>query len=197
MRLAAVERYLASLPGGIAAHPECAHEGDSLSVWLQRSPTSGLEELLPPEPAALLASKHHLPAWVSDVHATVLYLAIREARFEDDTAFLAHARECNRAVLETPLNRILFCLASPKAILRGASVRWGALHRGSATDIRFPNDNSAEAELIFPIHLFPEIVLRGTATGIAAAVEKAGGRDVVVDLRSVEPRRAHFAIRWT
>ncbi|MGO9838932.1 MAG: hypothetical protein ACLP1X_32525 [Polyangiaceae bacterium] len=193
---ASVETYIASLPGGIDAYPDCTHKGEPLAVWLQRSPTAGLAGRLPAQAEALLAAASDVPTWVPEVHANVLYLAIREAHFEDDAAFLAHARECNRAVLDTPMNRIVFWVASPRAILRGAGVRWRSLHLGTSIALRAPSHLSAEMEMTFPHKLFPEIVLRGSGTGFAAALENAGARDVVVDLRLVEPTRASYAARW-
>jgi hypothetical protein len=163
---------------------------------LQRSPTWGLAERLPAQTAAFLGSANEVPTWVPEVHATVLYLAIREAHFADDDAFLAHASACNRAVLETPTNRVLFWVATPRGILRGASLRWSALHRGSSVDVRIRSDVSADLELRFPLNLFPEIVLRGLATGFAAALENAGARNLVLDLRVVESTRARFTARW-
>jgi hypothetical protein len=195
-RLATVEHYLVSLPGGIGAYPDCAHNGPALALWLKGSLTSDLAERLPAEAAALLESARAAPAWVPEVYASVLYLAIREVHFADDAAFLAHASARNRALLETPTNRLLFWVASPKDILRAAGLRWSTLHRGSSVRVRIRSDTSAEVELRFPPHLFPEIVLRGTGTGFAVALENAGARDVVGDLQSVEPTRAVFAARW-
>ena len=195
--LATVESYLASLPGGLDAYPESAHKGETLGLWLRRSPTRGLAERLPAPLAPLLAEGATMPAWVPEVHATSLYLAIREAHFADDEAFVAHAYACNRAVLDTPTNRVLFWVAAPRAILRAAALRWNALHRGSSLDVRIRNDTSAEVAMTFPAGLFPEIVLRGTATGFAAALENAGARDVLMTLDGLTPTRARFSGKWT
>jgi hypothetical protein len=194
--LASVERYLALLPGGIDAYPECIHKGEPLALWLQQSPTAGLAERLPAQAAALLAKADNMPVWVPEVHATTLFLAIREAHFADDAAFLAHARECNRAVLATPGNRILFWVASPRAILRAGPIRWGALHRGTSIEVRTRGDGAADVTVTFPPHLLPEIVLRGNGTGFAVAIENAGGQEVALDLRVFEPTRAVFTARW-
>lgn len=191
-----IEAYLASLPRGLASYPECLHKGEPLGVWLERSPTRDVARFVPPQVAALLDRDRPLPTWVPEVHANVLYLAIRHAYFADDAGFMAHARECNRAVLETPTNRLLFWAASPKAILRAAGLRWGSLHRGSAIEVRIAYDSSAEVMLSFPRGLYPELVLRGNATGFAVAVENAGAREVEVHLRSVEPTRALFMGSW-
>ncbi|HEX8795512.1 MAG TPA: hypothetical protein VF765_31395 [Polyangiaceae bacterium] len=191
-----IESYLAALPRGLASYPECVHKGEPLGVWLQRSPLRDVARLVPTAVAPLLDRHRPLPTWVPDVHANVIYMAIRQACFADDAGFLAHARECNRAVLETPTNRLLFWAATPRAILRAASLRWGSLHRGSNIDVRFARDNSAEVVLTFPRFLYPEIVLRGNATGFQAAVENTGARDVEAHLRSMEPTRATFVGRW-
>jgi hypothetical protein len=197
MALASIEAYLASLPGGADAYPERLHKGEPLSVWLQRSHAAALAPLVPAQVAALLHGDRPFPAWVPEVHACVLYLAIREARFADDASFLAHAHARNRDVLRTPANRIIFWALAPKAILRAAGLRWGSLHRGSSLEVRVAHDTSAEVTLEYPPRLFPEIVLRGTATGFAAVLENAGARDVRVSVCEVGETRARFAGRWT
>lgn len=196
MGLARVDAYLASLPEGIDSYPQCAHKGEPLAIWLRRSPTEGLGDKLPAPVAALLDPSRAFPSWVPEVHANVLYLAILEASFADDRAFLAHADQCNRAVLQTPTNRVLFWVAAPKAILRAAGQRWSSLHRGSAIEVRVAKDTSAEVDLHYPPRLFPEIVLRGTATGFLAALENAGARDVDLAVRRVDDTRAVFAASW-
>ena len=196
MRLNFVEDYLAAVPGGIDAYPECLHRGEPLAQWIEHSPTAGLPERLPAPAAALLRQGGRMANWVPEVHATVIYLALRELHFRDDAAFVEHARRCNRAVLETPANRVLLWAASPRAILRGTSLRWGSLHRGSTLEARTPDERSAEITLGFPPRLLPEIVLRGNGAGIGVALEGAGARDVEVDLHAVEPSRAVFRVRW-
>lgn len=196
MPLPSVDRYLASLPGGLDAYPECEHRGEPLWVWLQRTPTAGLAEQLPPPTALLLGPGHAIPAWVPEVHANVIYLAVREVCFADDGAFLAHAYGRNRAVLETPTNRVLFWAASPKAILRAAGLRWSSLHRGTAIDVRIVGDGAAHVTLTYPPRLFPEIILRGTATGFAVALENAGANDVKLRLGSASETSAVFEGSW-
>jgi hypothetical protein len=195
MALANVEAYLASLPGGVDAYPECTHKGEPLSVWLQRSPVAELAASLPPQVSALLDPERPLPPWVPEVHANVLYLAIRSS-FADDAAFLAHAHACNRAVLQTPTNRVVFWVATPAAILRAAAVRWRSLHRGSSIEVRIAQEHAAQGTLLHPPRLFPEIVLRGLATAFAAAVENAGGQSVHFELRGTDDTHAFFEGRW-
>jgi hypothetical protein len=196
MRLHFVEDYLAVVPGGIDGYPECLHRGEPLAQWIEHSPTAGLPEWLPAPAAALLRPEGRMPNWVPEVHATVIYLAIRELHFRDDAAFLEHARRCNLAVLETPANRLLLWAASPRAILRGTRLRWGSLHRGSTLEARTPDERSAEITLAFPPRLLPEIILRGNGVGIGVALEGASAREVEVDLHVMEPSRAVFRARW-
>ncbi len=196
MALSSVEAYLASLPAGADAYPGLAHKGESLSVWLQRSRAREIASLVPSQLAPLLDPERPFPAWVPEVHANVLYLAIREARFADDAAFLAHARACNRAVLQTPTNRVLFWALAPKAILRAAGLRWSSLHRGTSITVLVARDTSARVVIDFPPRLFPPIVLRGMATGFAAALENAGAHDVHLELCDVKETQALFEGRW-
>jgi hypothetical protein len=191
-----VDAYLASLPRGIASYPECQHKGEPLDVWLRKSPTRDLARLVPPQAAILLDRNRPIPNWVPDVHANVLYLAMRQAHFADDASFLAHAREVNRAVLETPANRLLFWAASPRGMMRAAGVRWGSLHRGSSLEVRNARENSVDAALSFPRALYPELILRANGTGFALVLENAGARNVEMQLRTVTPTHALFTGRW-
>jgi hypothetical protein len=194
--LPSVDRYLDLLPGGLSAYPECLHKGEPLGVWLDRSPTSGLADRAPAPLAALLDRRRALPTWVPDVHACVLFLAMRDVYFDSDDAFLAHASRVNRAVLDTPTNRVLFWVGAPKAILRGAGLRWGSLHRGTTFETRLRGDFGAQVDIGFPPNLFPRLVLLGNGTGFKAALENAGARKVVVNLEIYEPTRAHFTATW-
>jgi hypothetical protein len=195
--LASVERYLASIPEGLDAYPQCLHKGEPLAIWLEHSPTAGLCERIPPAVATLLDRSRSMPTWVSEVHANVLYLAIRELYFDSDQAFLEHASRVNRAVLDTPINRILFWVGSPRAMLRGAGIRWSSMHRGSTFEPRIRGDTAADAEMSFPANLFPRIVLLGNGTGFVAALENTGARDVVVHLKTDQPTYAVFTASWS
>jgi hypothetical protein len=194
--LPSVDRYLDSLPGGLNAYPECLHKGEPLAVWLDRSPTSDLADRVPAPLAALLERRRAIPTWVPDVHACVLYLAMREVHFDSDEAFLAHASRVNHAVLDTPTNRVLFWVGAPKAILRGAGLRWNSLHRGTTFETRIRGDSAAEVDIGFPPNLFPRIVLLGNGTGFKAALENAGARKVVVELEAHQATHAHFRVTW-
>jgi hypothetical protein len=195
-RLTSVEKYLASVPGGIRAYPDYLHRGQLLATWLRASPTSSLSDRLPPEAAVLLEKANRMPDWVPTVQANVLYLAIREVQFTDDAAFFAHASACNRAWLETPIIRVFFWVATPRDILRAAGPRWSTVHRGGSINVRIRGDSSAELELGFPPYLFPEIVLLAMRTGFVAVLENAGARNVAIDVRVTEPTRAIFVARW-
>jgi hypothetical protein len=191
-----VDAYLASLPRGVASYPECQHKGEPLDVWLRQSPIRDLARLVPPQVAVLLDRNRPIPNWVPDVHAHVLYLAMRQVHFADDAAFLAHARAVNRVVLETPASRLLFWAASPRGMMRAAGVRWGNLHQGSTLEVRAARDHSVDATLSFPRNLYPELILRANATGFALVLENAGARDVEMQLRTVTPTHGFFTGRW-
>jgi hypothetical protein len=191
-----VEEYLASIPGGIDGYPECLHKGEPLGVWLQGSPIDGLSDVVPPQVAGLLGARSSLPVWVPEVHATVIYLAMRDVHFASDAAFLEHAEKVNRGVLETPINRVLFWVASPRSILRGGSVRWGSLHRGSTIEVRTRDEHSAELTLRYPPNLLPKLIALGNGTGFKLALENAGAKEVDVTLRESDSTHTTFDSRW-
>jgi hypothetical protein len=84
--------------------------------------------------------------------------------------------------------------AGPPRILERP--RWSAIHRGGSVNLRIRGETSAELELGFPPHLFPDIVLLAMKTGFVAVLENAGALNVAIDLHAVEPTRAIFLARW-
>jgi hypothetical protein len=63
-------------------------------------------------------------------------------------------------------------------------------------EIRVAHDTSAQATLLFPPHLFPDLVLRGIATAFIAALQNAGAVDVTFAPLRSDASHAFFEGRW-
>jgi uncharacterized protein (TIGR02265 family) len=190
-----MEAYVGALPGGLDAHPACQQKGSIVKGVLQDYPTTRLPRL--PDPVQALVDEPPLASvWVSEVHATALYMAICDAHFEDDDAFVAFSGTFNRKLLRSPLYRVLMLVATPARLAHRAGMRWGALHRGSTFEIEMLAEGDARARLRYPTELFPHLMLRCFATGFQAAIEGSGGKNVRLEMGQRTPDDAEYGIHW-
>jgi hypothetical protein len=195
MTLERMEAYVAALPGGLAAHPACRQKGSVVSGFLRDTPTTRLPRL--PDPVQALVDDPPLAsAWVGEVHATALYMAICDAQFSDDESFVAYCGRFNRRLLRSPLYRVLMFVATPERLARHAGVRWGALHRGSTLDVALVGEGKARSTVRYPRELFPPLMLRCFATGFHAVVEGSGGKNVRLEMERRTPDQAEYVVSW-
>ena len=195
MKLARMEAYLAALPGGVDAHPECLHKGSVTRQVLRAFPT----DKLPPLPAPVQTLVREPPiasAWVSEVHATALYLAICDAHFPNDESYVTFSADFNRKLLRSPLYRVLMLVATPLRLMHHAGTRWSALHRGSTLRVEPVGEYTARGTVRYPTELFPLLLLRCFATAFQAAVEGSGGRNVRVEMLARDARQAEYDVHW-
>ncbi|MDB4971253.1 MAG: hypothetical protein JWN44_6942 [Myxococcales bacterium] len=190
-----MEAYLASLAGGLEAHPECLGKGSIARSVLAKFPIDKLPKL-PGPVQALVDSPPPSSLWIPEVHANALFLAICDAQFPDDESYLAFSLDFNRALLRSALYRIVMFVASPTQLLKTAGMQWNALHRGSTMNASLLVTGNAVSQLNYPIALFPPLMVRSFATAQRAVVEGSGGKDVVVELRGHTATRAEFDVRW-
>jgi hypothetical protein len=192
-----MEAYLATLPEGLDAHPQCRQKASIARHTLQRF----VDGALPPLPAPLQALVDAPPPaslWIPEVHATALFLAICDAQFPDDDTYVARSLALNRELLQSPLYRMVMFVAAPAMLIPLAGRQWATLHRGSTlTATALAGAGHARSEMRFPASLFPALLVRCFATAQQAVVEGSGGRDVRVELRGLTSTRADYDIFWT
>ena len=195
MGLGRMEAYLASIPHGLDGHPECLHKGSVTRQVLQKFPIDKLPRL--PEPIQKLIDNPPLAsAWVREVHATALYLAICDAHFDTDDAYVTFSADFNRNLLRSPLYRILMLVATPNLLMKRAGMRWGALHRGSTLFVEPAGDKVARGLVRYPTELFPLLLMRCFATAFQAAIEGSGGKNVQVTMRERSAQQAEYDVSW-
>lgn len=195
MTHSSLDQYVASLPHGLASYPGCQQKGQILRQFISTFGSQRLFSLLPEEIVDLARDPPPATEWISEVKATAIYLALRDVLGSDD-AFFQHCYSMNRRLLSSPLYRVLFAVASPERILRGAAERWGKLHRGTELRARKVEALEAIVRLTAPAYLIPDLMCRAYGSAYQVAVELAGGQDVVVDCVEVTDTGFTYKVNW-
>lgn len=190
-----VANYLASLPNGLGSYPGCQQKAQILRQFVTTFGSQDLFALLPAELIDLARDPPPPTEWIPEVHATAVYLAQRDV-LGSDQAFYQHCYTMNRRLLSSPLYRVLFAVAAPERILRGAAERWGKLHRGTELRARRVEAYEAVVRLSAPANLIPQLMCRAYGSAYQVAVELAGGRDVSVDCIEITPTGFTYKINW-
>lgn len=169
--------YLAQFDEGAHAYPD--HVVKAAVVRTVASPV---------DPAAIAAElgdafdAHRVlnapsSSWVSEVHATSIYLACRDIAFESDDAFVDDAYLKNKRLLNSPLYRGLFYILTKERIVKMGASAFGIMHKGlelkTNTSARHIEEGG-EWDIISPPHLVPPLIARCYGTALRAAAEIAG-----------------------
>lgn len=192
-----MEHYLVSLPLALRSYPTHTQKASVLRQIVGELPIAGDAAGLPDELKALAQSPPPVTSWIPEVHATALYLALRDLYFDDDAGFVDYSYRRNRALLESPLYWILFKLVSARALLRQAPGRWAQLHKGVELGVKLdPKEESVEIRLNNPPYLVPDLLGRCYATAFTAAIELAGAKDAGFELVESSPSGSLFRGKW-
>ena len=189
-----VTAYLDQLPGRIDAFPDAEVKYSVVATWLEGHDAATLVDSLPTEVHPLLERDFPVSRWISEVHATTVYLGLRERFFASDDAFVADALERNRTLLRKPMYRILMRLLTRSRAAKGASVAYSQMHRGTKL-IAVSEDERWDVEIEHPPHLVPPILGRCYATAMRAALEVKGYQNVYCKPIAFEPERTHIQVR--
>jgi len=190
-----VTAYLDRLPGRIDAFPDAEVKYSVVATWLEGHDVANLVECLPTEVHPLLQREFPVTRWISEVHATTIYLGLRERFFSTDDAFVADALERNHALLGKPMYRILMRLLSRSRAAKGASVTYSQMHRGTELVV-IEGDGHWKVSLEHPSHLVPPLLGRCYATAMRAALEVKGYQKVYCKPIAFEPERTHIQVRF-
>ena len=190
-----VTAYLDQLPGRIDAFPEAEVKYSVVATWLEGQDAAALVDCLPTEVHPLLEREFPVTQWISEVHATTIYLGLRERFFTSDDAFVADALGRNRTLLNKPMYRILMRLLSRNRAAKGASVAYSQMHRGTELSV-VSNDAHWEVSIVHPPHWGPPLLGRCYATALRAALEVKGYQDVYCKPVSFEPECTQLSVQF-
>jgi hypothetical protein len=186
---------VASLPGGLAAHPGAQAKGSLVRAFLEGQPANVLRRL--PDPLQHFVREPPIDSdWIPEAQFCAFFHALCEAlgQLPGDRAAWIRAR--NQSLFAGPLYRLLMTVASPERILRESARRWGVFHRSSTLDFEGFSDDGARVGLAFPPGLFDPFLLDAFAEAFAAALELARAKDPIVQVEASGPGFARYLARW-
>lgn len=189
-----VAAYAAALPQGLRSYPELAVKHSVVRAWFDGHDLDRLADALPREldPAELL--QRPVTAWTTEVHATAVYLAVRDVFFASDDAYVRAAHLKNVRLLASPLYRAFCRLFSEQRIQKTSAAVFRGLHRGLDLSAE-PRGDTLCWTLGYPAHLVPELIARCYGTAIAAALELGGSSHFEVVMDDHLPTRSVFHLR--
>jgi hypothetical protein len=189
------ERYVASLPRGLASHPTAQAKGSIIRSHLE-AVSPELVAAFPPPLRQLAAEPPMDSDWVPETYLCALIHAIAERRGYAEREFLTWIRARNRALFTRPLYAILMAVATPEVALRAVGKRWGNFHRGTTLALEGFGDDGVRVALSFPAGLFDSIMLHVFAEAFAAALEAAHAKNASVVLEASGAGFARYLARW-
>jgi hypothetical protein len=192
-----VEAYVASLPGGLAAHPTAQAKGALVRNLLEGQSVVELARRLPPEIARLAEEPPVGSEWIPEAHLIALYLGVADLKGLRDEDFLGFARERNRVLFHSAAYRFLMEVVSPATLVRFAGLRWGNFHRGTTLEQESVADDGVRFTLRFPQRLIPPLMVRVYAQAFVAALEVARARFPIVAVEAEDARSARFVGTWS
>ncbi len=195
-KLARLEAYLSSLPGGPSAYPECQAKGILVRTLASAEGHAGLAPQLPDPFRRLLQEPPIGSEWIPEVHYQGLIYALADVRGQPDDAILAGVRERDRRMFQSPTYRILMVGSSPATLLRAADLRWSNWHRGSTLEVEGIADDGVRAVVRFPRGLFDGLHLRVFAESFLAALDLCQARAARVEIVEAGAGFARYRAAW-
>lgn len=163
--------YIASLPAGLDSYPSCVQKGSVVRTFVGGAPLLRDTQALPAPLRELAAQRPLATAWVPEVHATALYLALADAHFPKEADFLAYCARRNGELLRSPMYRALLAIGSPTMMLQALRAGWPMFHRGMTLALVEKSPGNARLRLAFPPSVLPELVARAYGTAFFVAAE--------------------------
>ena len=194
--LARLSAYLASLPGGLDAFPECQAKGVLLRMVAGQEAYAGASPGLPAPFRAMVEEPPIGSEWMPEVHLQALIYALADVTGQDDEAILSGVRARDRRMFESPAYHILMVASGPAALLRGAEMRWANWHRGSTLEVEGIADDGVRVALHFPRGLFDGLQLRMFAESFRAALDVSQARSPRAEIYEVGPGLARYRVAW-
>ncbi len=194
-----LEAYLAGLPSGLDSYLQAEHKASVYHAFFDDTHSLAQHAARLPGPLQdIIARPPPINTWMPECRATALYMALADAHFPDDDAFIAYAYRRNKALISSVAYRVLFKVLRPQAVLAGAASRWERFHRGGVELTSEPRGQSDVALVVsYPAGLVTELLARAYTTAFRGAVEVAGGKHVRFELEEVTDTHARFRGSWT
>lgn len=190
--------YLSRLPQGAESYRECEVKGSVV-----REVASGFDAAtvatLPPSLREVIANPPPVSSWVQEVPLNVLLLVQHEVlarRTGHRETMVDRAYEATRALLNTPLYKILFIVVSPERLFSGLDRRWSSMRRGTSIELLELAPMRARIRANFPAHHYNETLLKIRASSLRASLSCAGAKEVEVAIDAVTKDHCDWSARW-
>jgi hypothetical protein len=197
MRYSHLDRYVDSLPAGLASFPECQAKSAALLGLRARLLDAGR---LPETLRAHLAVGAPEDEWIPEVHVNALMLAVRDHYFghgdEGLSKFLTWVRVRTLEAFGSPLYRAVFFVLSPELLTRGLFQRWSLFRRGTTLELIGSEANRIDLRLVHPPGLHEPHSRAGLAVSLEAAITAAGGRNSAVTLGEIASGHYEMTASW-
>lgn len=187
--------YVRRLPRGLDSYPDVLIKVLPIRKGLSDKPLPP-DPALPPAILRLLTMPLLPSSWASSAAVHGMLLAIADHHGMSDAQYVQWALVRNRSMLQEKIYHGLLALASPALLLRGASSRWGTFHRGIELVVEHTAAREASATLRFPSFLLNEVLARGLAAGIQAALEASRAKDLRFSVDAVTERSTRLSASW-
>jgi hypothetical protein len=191
-----LDAYLAALPGGLSAYPDCQVKGSVLRMIASDRLGAGDPAAVPPELRRLLEDLPMGSEWVPEVEAWALMYALGDAAALGDEALIALCRDRDRRLFESPAYRFLMAVATPHHLVRSAGGRWATFHRGSTLEVEGIADDGVRLGLRFPRGIFDGLHLRCFGGSFVAALELSSARAPHAEIVEARPGYARYRVAW-
>jgi hypothetical protein len=187
--------YMADLPGGVSAHPECQVRTTVSREILTEFPDLLEREGIHADMVRTLRNAVGSGQWMPETLGVALRLATRDVMIDSDTKYLEWTYDVSSRVFAERLYRVLMYVLSPTLVLLGAGRRWNAFRSGTTLTATI-EQNGGKVELSFPPNLYPELILRGFGEAFRASLVAARARDPHVVLTGHAIGSARWDVTW-
>lgn len=192
-----VESYIAQLPHGLDSFDDVRAKA---SIHRIVSGFAGMRtDPLPPLLQAYLDTPDAASKWIPACHSLALVVALVEGQRLEPHAEGAWIRAAASQLFESPMYRILMWAASPRMIMKGANVRWGAFFRGCELHPHFrPGERTCDLVLHAPDGLF-NLDVASIFTDVlrsAMSFTEDSKVDNTLELADMTPGKIRYVGRW-
>ncbi|MCA9714610.1 MAG: hypothetical protein KC468_07990 [Myxococcales bacterium] len=198
-RYPALVDYLDSLPEGLESYPECMSKASAYRALVERLPFAEELEHLPPGLAELITHPVPVSAWISSARYNALFLVALDRFFaRDEPRAATWFYELRVEMFRSILYRALMLAMSPAKIFRTAQRRWETFHRGTTLTVDFDpaRPHGGSARIDYPAHLQTPLTVRLLGSGLQAALEAAGARELEWQIDEYTPEHTTMSGRW-
>ncbi len=191
---ALAESYMRRLPRGLNSYPQCMAKGSLVAAYMNARPIE--PHTLPEGLRPIVESKPRDNVWLPEVRFLALALLVRERHFNNDDTFLAMVKSLNAQLFRGPIYRALMFVASTRALVAGAGMRWKQFHEGTQLVATHGDGAFCDFSFKFQPNLFEPLHVKLFLAAIEAALEATGAIRTETVGVEVAPTEARGRIIW-